>query len=592
MHDARIQVLVAGAGTVGLAAALFLARHGVEVMAVERQAGPSQHPRAIGVGPRTVELLREMGLAEAVDGVAVDMAGGNLGMIKAESLATAEALAGPGPSAARSTPSTVPGVRPPADPLRELSPGRLRGTCPQNRLDAVLLPAARREGATVLYGTELVSFSQDGEGVTAILNGPDGRRSVRADYLVAADGVKSPVRAALGIPTTGPGPLGEPKVNILFRADLRSLTRGRSFLACEITRPDFHGMLMTIDGEREWVLHVGYDPDAGESARDFTPERCRQLVHSALGSQAPEVEIVSTLPWRIRALVASRFSDGRVFLAGDAAHAIPPLGAFGMNTGIADAHNLAWKLALVLRGPAAPNLLDTYDAERRPVGALAVEQGRLRLADPRLHWDGSPALAAERARAGVVNSPIVHLGYRYESTAVIDPVADLPSHEEIALNLDGAPGSRVPHLWVTRHGARMSTLDLVRSRFTVLAGPRGSAWIQAAAEAADRLGMDLGAELVTADPDAGRDAVVDAEGRWPAASGTTPGGALLVRPDGFVAWRASDPTHPARDLEQALIRLLGMETEATTAPPRTAPAPDAPSAHSLGVAACTPTHGI
>ncbi|WP_405680984.1 FAD-dependent monooxygenase [Streptomyces sp. NBC_00868] len=567
MHDARVQVLVAGAGTVGLAAALFLARHGVEVLAVERQAGPSQHPRAIGVGPRTVELLREVGLAEAVDAVAVDMAGGNLGMIKAASLATAEALAGPGPSAA---PSAAPGVRPPADPLGDLSPGRLRGTCPQNRLDAVLLPAARRDGATVLYGTELVSFSQDGEGVTAILDGPDGRRSVRADYLVAADGVKSPVRAALGIPTTGPGPLGEPKVNILFRADLRGLTRGHSFLACEITHPDFHGMLMTIDGEREWVLHIGYDPDAGESAQDFTPERCHQLVHSALGTQAPEVEIVSVLPWRIRALVASRFQDGRVFLAGDAAHAIPPLGAFGMNTGIADAHNLAWKLALVLRGPAAPNLLYTYDAERRPVGALAVEQGRLRLADPRLHWDGSPALAAERARAGVVNSPIVHLGYRYDSTAVIGPVADLRSREDIALNLDGAPGSRVPHLWVSRNGARISTLDLVRSRFTVLAGPGGAAWIDAAAEAADRLGMDLGAELITAAPDAGRDTVLDPEGRWPAAAGITPGGALLVRPDGFVAGRAADLTqHPAHNLEQALIKLLSLETEATTTPPRT-----------------------
>ncbi|MFI8389784.1 FAD-dependent monooxygenase [Streptomyces sp. NPDC085540] len=564
MHDARVQVLVAGAGTVGLAATLFLARHGVEVLAVERQTGLSEHPRAIGVGPRTVEFLREVGLAEAVDAVAVDMAGGHLGMIRAESLATAEALADLSPSAA---PSAAPGARPLADPLWDLSPGRLRGTCPQNRLDAVLLPAVRRHGATVLYGTELVSFSQDGERVTAILDGPDGRRSVRADYLIAADGVKSPVRAALGIPTTGPGPLGKPKVNILFRADLRSLTRGRSFLACEITRPDFHGMLMTIDGEREWVLHVGYDPEAGESARDFTPERCHRLVHSALGSQAPEVEIVSVLPWRIRALVASRFSGGRVFLAGDAAHAIPPLGAFGMNTGIADAHNLAWKLALVLRGSAAPELLDTYDAERHPVGALAVEQGRLRLADPRLHWDGSPAMAAERARAGVVNSPIVHLGYRYASTAVIDPVADPPSREEIALNLDGAPGSRMPHLWVTRHGARMSTLDLVRSRFTVLAGPRGAAWIQAATEAADRLGIDLGAEVITADPDAGGDAVLDPEGSWPAAAGITPGGALLVRPDGFVAWRAAGLEHPGRELEQALIRLLGLEAEATTRTP-------------------------
>ncbi|GAA1960799.1 FAD-dependent oxidoreductase [Kitasatospora viridis] len=538
---APVPVLVVGGGTVGLAAALFLARQGVETLVVERQDGPSEHPRATGVGPRTIELLRELGLLEEVNAVAIDAGAGNLGMLKADTLATASAFTEP-PAPAAPAPAGAPG----ADPQALASPWALRGTCPQNRLDAVLLRAARRRGVTVAYRTELLSFTQDRDGVTAVLLGPDGRREVRADYLVAADGVRSPVRSALGIPMSGVGAIGYPNVNILFRADLSRYTGGRTFVGCQITNPASPSMLMQIDGEREWVLHAGYDPEAGGSAGDFTPERCRELVHAAVGGPLEEVEVVSVLPWRVRAQLADRFSDGRVFLVGDAAHAIPPMGAFGMNTGIADAHNLAWKLALVLRGSAVPELLESYDAERRPVGALAVEQARLRLDRPHLHWDRRPHLAAERARAGIVNAPIVHLGYRYDSAAVIGPVAELPSIEDLLLDLDGSPGSRLPHLWVELDGVRTSTLELVGSGFTVLAGPDGAGWAGAAEEVAGRLGLDLHARSVDAP-------------QWPAVAGAGRGGALLVRPDGFVAWRATDlAADPAGELERVLVQLLGM----------------------------------
>ncbi|MFE9427458.1 FAD-dependent monooxygenase [Kitasatospora sp. NPDC006697] len=526
MRHVRVPVLVVGGGTVGLAAGVFLGHHGVAALVVERQDGPSVHPRATGIGPRTVELLHEVGLLERVNAVAIDGSAGNLGLIKGDTLATAPALTGP--------PPPVPARTASPDSPWAATPWSLRGTCPQNRLDAVLLQSARERGATVAYGTELVSFHQDEDGITARLDGPDGPCTVRAEYLIAADGVRSQVRTALGIPTGGAGAIGTPKVNILFRADLSPFTRGRLFLGCETAGPDRSAMLMTVDGEHDWVLHVGYDPEAGESAADFTTERCEELIRAAVGGEAGElgaVEVVSVLPWRVRAQLADRLSSGRAFLVGDAAHAIPPLGAFGMNTGVADAHNLAWKLALVLRGTAAPALLDSYDAERRPVGALAVDQGRRRLDHPGLHWDFSPAGAPGRAAAQLVNAPVVHLGYRYGGAGL------LPSTEDLVL--DGSPGSRLPHLWCEQDGVLRSTLELVRSRFTVLAGPAGAEWLAAA----EKLGVD--GQLVDA-PD------------WPATVGTGRGGALLVRPDGFVAWRAGDgASDPAGELAEALGRSLG-----------------------------------
>ncbi len=318
MPETRIPVLIAGGGTVGLAAALFLAHHGVASLVVERQPGPSVHPRATGLGPRTVEFLRQAGLDEAVDAVAIDMSAGNLGKISAGTLAEADlpAVAAAGPAHPQLGPRLT----------GRVSPGVLRGTCPQNRLDAVLLPAARGRGATVRYATRLVSFEQDDDGITALLDtgdAPGGSETVRADYLVAADGVRSGVRDALGIATSGPGELGSPMVNILFRADLTAYTHGHSFVTCDITHPDAPGLLVTVDGEKEWIFHAAYDPGAGRGADDFTPARCRALIRAAIGAPDLEVEVVSTLPWRPRGLLADHFRAGRVFLAGDAASRTP-----------------------------------------------------------------------------------------------------------------------------------------------------------------------------------------------------------------------------------------------------------------------------
>jgi putative polyketide hydroxylase len=522
-----MDVLIAGGGTVGLASAVFLARHGIASTIVERQPGPSVHPRATGVSPRTAELLHEVGVFDAVNAAAVNAAGWRLGKLTAPSLAEAGFPAAGIAPAAKPLPGGSGG-----NPFAAFSPRVLRGTCPQNRLDNVLLAAARERGARVEYATELVSVTQDADGVTAVLDRPDGRRTVTAPYLIAADGAGSGIRRSLGIDVHGPGTLGDPIMNILFRADLRDLTRGNTFVACETPA----GVIITIDGEKEWVLHAPYGP--GQAAQ-FTPEHCASLVRSAVGVPALDIEVVSALPWCVRAHSAERYREGRTFLAGDAAHTIPPLGAFGMNTGIADAHNLAWKLALVLRGQAGPGLLDSYDAERRPVGAMTVEQATLRLADPRLHWDRTPELAEARRQAGVMNAPVVVSGYRYDSSAIADPVPALPSTEDITLDLNGDPGSRIPHLWAA---SSTSTLDLITSRFTMLDDAHDGHWDDAAGRVGAGLGIEIGRHRVQG---------------LAKATGITSDGALLVRPDGFVAWRCARRTaNPHADLERILRQIL------------------------------------
>ncbi len=238
--------------------------------------------------------------------------------------------------------------------------------------------------------------------------------------------------------------------------------------------------------------------------------------------------------------MADAFRRGRAFLVGDAARAVTPLGAFGLNTGVADAHNLAWKLAMVPAGQAADRLLDSYHQGRHAVAELVTRQALLRWENPRMHWD--PTAVAERRAAGAWNAPMVTMGYRYASSAVIDPVVELPSTEDLTVSLDGAPGSRLPHRWPA--GGTVSTLDLNRSRFAVPAGATGEDWRGAARAVAATLGMDLDAVVLDEQVASSLNLANDE--------------ALLVRPDGFIAWRTRGTADPAR-LEQVLAAVTGRQ---------------------------------
>ncbi|MRH90562.1 2,4-dichlorophenol 6-monooxygenase [Nocardia sp. SYP-A9097] len=528
MTDKQVPVLIAGGGSVGLATALFLADRGIESLVVEAQDGPSAHPRATGLGPRTAELLREAGLQEAVDAVCVNMTDGGLGKIYVRTLAETDFAA-----------------LPLVTPLRrmwggdDISPGRVRGLCPQHRLDSVMLPAARERGAVVRYSTRMESFAQGSNGVRVRLSDDS---IVRADYLIGADGVRSGVREAVRVGVSGPGALGNPMMSMLFRADLTSYLQGRRFVTCNVDNPGVRGMLATVDGAKEWILHT----ECTEAVDAFSEDECRSLIRAAIGDPTIDVEIVSVLPWRPRGLVADRFQVGRVFLVGDAAHAVPPLGAFGLNTGIADGHNLAWKIAAVHSGRAGAALLDTYTAERRPVAQTTLDQAVRRLPDPQLHWGSGPEIAAARQAAGVLNAPVVQLGYRYDSAAVIDADLKLPSTEDLSLNLDGSPGSRLPHRWLDHDGHRVSTLDLVGPGFTLLTASRH--WQRAAQSVAESHPAGLSVHRII-------------PGDWSTTAGIGDTGAILVRPDHFIAWRTPEsPTSPAAAIIRALDRISAQST--------------------------------
>lgn len=357
--------------------------------------------------------------------------------------------------------------------------------------------------------------------------------------------------------TYGRGSLGY-LLNILFEADLSELVCGRRFSICRIDRPELSGLFTSINNSTRWVFHLSYKPERGEKIENFLPARCQELLRLALGMPEIELEIKSILPWESAMRVVDGFQQGRVFFAGDAAHQMPPWGGQGANTGIADVHNLAWKLAAVLKGRAAPALLATYDSERRPVGFQAAAESAAAADAYGLLRPGKvgslPALLHRAPR-------LLGYGYEYTSQAIIPEPGARPKGllrqlltRKGLLGLDGRPGTHAPHLWVEHEGQRISTLDLFGQDFVLLTGPDGQAWRPAASAAAAHLSLDLVAYCLGPDGD-----VRTSRNTWPTSAGISTQGALLVRPDGFVAWRARKlPDNPLQALQQTLTHILAL----------------------------------
>jgi hypothetical protein len=272
-------------------------------------------------------------------------------------------------------------------------------------------------------------------------------------------------------------------------------------------------------------------PEASSPANDIREDTLIAHVRHAAGDASLPVKITGTARWRATADVARRFRNGRVFLAGDAAHLMPPNGGYGGNTGIHDAHNLAWKLALVLKGIAGAPLLKTYEAERRSASAFTVEQAYTR------YVTRTAPFLGKKDFQPLADDFDIELGYLYRSAAIAPRPEDgggAETHEHPGKSL-GRPGSRAPHMWVERKGERISTLDLLRGAFVLIAGPDGGAWIDNARSAASRFpGLQLEAYRIGTDITGHGDDSADIGGAY----GLTPSGATLIRPDGFVAWRS------------------------------------------------------
>lgn len=531
--------VIVGAGPVGLTTALFLAAEGVASVVVERHPGTSFHPKARGIGMRSMELFRQAGIEDRVLEAGRPLSAGR-GWAAVDRLDRA-ALAGSN-RIFEFRDGADPDA-PPASPCK----GQL---CPQTLLEPILLEAARSAGVDVRFGTRMVGLRQDTDGVTLALHDAAGRLStMRARHVVGADGKRSLVRSLSGIGMSQVRTFGR-AVTIYFRADLTALVAGQEFVACRITQEPGTGLLLGIDNRRTWTLirRLG----KGETQAMYTPERCAEILRAAIASPLTDLEILGVSEWQPSSGIADSYARGRVYLAGDAAHIMPISGGFGLNTGLHDAHALAWRIAAFERGHAGPGLLAGYEAERRAIASATINQAVVRSRFPRLRW--APDSSPQRTAVGMVNRMKVDIGYTYSR---VGPRGTNGSQRDQAAETtgpfdgplpDGRPGARVPHIWLTRDSGSVSTLDIAGRGFTVVAGPDGSAWCGAARRIADRRGLEVTGHRLGV-----RGEVADPSGAWPTAAGIGPAGALLVRPDGFVAGRFTDAApNPVAALDEAI----------------------------------------
>jgi putative polyketide hydroxylase len=533
-----VPILIVGAGAGGLAASALLAKHGVGSLVVEKRREVFIYPKARNLSFRSLEILRGLGLDEKVHAVADRVSD----MVVKPTLNSADE------KLAIDIDAVFAG-------LDQLSPEPSVQYCPQSSLEPMLLNETRQRGGEVRYGTELCSFEQDDSGVTAVLRDLDSDeyQAIRADYLVAADGVHSPIRNQLGVATAGYGALPIYVVFFYFRGPWRRFVSHLSDGdGIQVKNPDVDGIFLVAKDDLGMFITT-YFPGKGQTAEQFTPEYCRDKLIKAIGEPI-ELEIIEAAAWQPYEQVADQFQCGRVFLVGDCGHTMPPFKAGGANTAIQSAHNLAWKLAAVLKGSADPALLSTFHAERHPVGRFAAHQS---LTGPTVALidldDQGPGLPPEE-EASMFS---LLIGYQYRSAAVMadQPAPADPDAVSLVDELRGQPGTRVPHVWLHHGDRQVSTLDLLGAGFTLLTAEDGAAWAKAAAEASAALGVPIAVHQIGRSGDA-----VDPDGAWPQATGLAPGGALLVRPDDFVGWRADKlPADPEKQLHHALSAILARD---------------------------------
>lgn len=582
--DCETEVLVIGTGPAGSAMALALARAGVKVIVASRFGWTCRTPRAHITNPRALEVLHDLGVMEDVHRYAVP------NTLMAENV-ICQSLAGIEYGRLQTW-----GNEPERKLNYELGTPEMTVDLPQNYLENIVVSAAARHGANILFHTELISFEQDDAGVTSVLkNHVTGQQViVRSKYLVGADGARSRVAEQLGLPFEGSMDK-KGATNIVFEADLARYTEHRPSSLYRMMGPGHgphgiaSGVLRMVRPWSEWVAITFYDVD---NPPETTESWARRIVATLIGDPAIDVRLKSTSLWSFNESWATTFHKGRVFCAGDAVHRHPPLKGLGSNTSIQDSYNLAWKLALVLKGQAGPTLLDTYSTERVPVAAQFVPAayGAVRYyndvsqvlnptgsIDPAVAQQSIDALrerteAAAQRRADlqrtVANTyrtydcPGIEMNQRYRSDAVVIPAGEteppFKRDPEIFYSPTSFPGARLPHAWLFRDGRKVSSLYVCGdSMFTLLTGTAGAAWVTAAESVSQRMGVPIRVVVIGPVGD-----YQDLYGDYARRSEVSESGALLVRPDVYVGWRTNRlADDPAGELERALRHILGRGDE-------------------------------
>lgn len=583
----HVPVLIVGGGGCGLTASILLSELGTESLLLERHPSPGRLPKARYINQRTMEVFRQFGLADTVYARSMPLE-------HMSQISWRTSLGGDGPLDRRTFFEIDSFGGGPLTAYAKDSPCRST-LYPQVRLEPLLRDeAAARAPGRVRYNHELLDLVERGDHVSATVEdrASGERYGVTADYVLGADGGKT-VGPKLGAVMSGVTDLAD-TVTVYFRADLSEYWHDDTSMTTWFANPEGGSWSSGVLGQlgpgpwgrksAEWMFHFTFRPDdpARFDEASLLP-RMRDLMR--LPDFRPEILAIGH--WTVEGVLVDQYRFGRVFLAGDAAHRHPPTTGLGLNSAIQDAHNLAWKLHTVLSGDASDVLLDSYEAERRPVAARNVDWALLTYQN---HQFTDAALGLVRGNAAVSKANFadffsdseggrtrrarmrqvlgvqrmewqahdIEIGFAYAEGAIVPDGSAPPERDPMGCTYHPTtrPGHRLPHAWLERAEQRVSTLDLVpRGGFLLLLGPDGRRWREAA-EAACARSMRM--SIVTVGPG---EAVQDSMGEWARLRQVSDAGAILVRPDGHVGWRERGGVDdPGAALDAALGRILGQES--------------------------------